>query len=241
MNSNHLQTWLLQHPHGKEILAQVQTQLQQLIGTQHYEHALQLGLPSVDLLPQTGVVHRYIMAEQEAPIVAQFDYLPLPTESMDLVVLPFALSQYENRHAILREVQRVLCGYGQLVIVDLNPHSLWRIQSQQWQRLTACHSHQSVTPKHMADWLKLLDLQPQSSRFIHYGPLFTGRPSPKWQWLELAGNRWWPHMAAMYAMLAIKQTVYLRPLSEHARHRHLKQTELILNPASSESPKYDHK
>ena len=202
---------------------------------EHYNRALQLGLPQVTLLPSSQQAkHHYVLAEENAPIVAQFEHLPLPTESMDLVVVPFVLSQHPKRHAILREIQRVLCGYGQLLVLDLNPYSLWRLQAKRLEDLTACQYHHAIAPKHMSDRLGVLGLNTQSSRFIHYGPLLQqAKTYPR---LDLAGNRWWPHGAAMYALQAVKQLVYLQPLHQHHAPVQTQEENLILNPVSSRKP-----
>lgn len=236
MNQNNLQLWLLYHPYGQKVLRQLQQHIGLLVGNQTYQHVLQLGLPEVDFLPQHTQNHKHCIAAENAPIVAQWERLPIATESMDLVIVPLVLSQSEQPHAILREVQRVLCGYGQLVVVDINPHSLWRCQQRQFQQITACSHRHAVTPKRLADWLQLLDLQPDLSRFVNYLPLCQqAQQTDKWQWLEAAGNRWWPHAAAMYAVLAIKQTVSLRPIN-NANKRPERDNEVALNPISIRKP-----
>ena len=93
-----------------------------------------------------------------------------------------------------------------------------------------------MTPRRLADWLQLLDMQPDLSRYINYLPLCQNpQQAQKWQWLEAAGNRWWPQAAAMYAMLAVKQTVSLKPLNQHNK-RPERDNEVVLNPISVRKP-----
>ena len=233
---NQLQNWLLAQAYGQQVLLQIQQQLQHLTGKQHYAQVLQLGLPQVRLLPEAQCAQQHFLGEAHAPIVADFERLPFATESMDLVILPFVLSQHPNAHAILREAQRVVCGYGQLLVLDLNPYSLWRVQAKRLQAATGCLHEQTMTPRRLADWLQLLDMQPDLSRYINYLPLCQNKQqAQKWQCLEAAGNRWWPQAAAMYAMLAVKQTVSLKPLNQHNK-RPERDNEVVLNPISVRKP-----
>ena len=236
MTQNQLQDWLLKQAYGQQVCLQIKQQLQYLTGKQHYAQVLQLGLPEVALLPDAQFTQQHQVGENLAPIVADFDRLPFATESMDLVILPFVLSQHPNAHAILREAQRVVCGYGQMLVLDLNPYSLWRMQAKRLQAATGCQHEQTMTPRRLADWLQLLDMQPDLSRYINYLPLCQNKQqAQKWQWLEAAGNRWWPQAAAMYAMLAVKQTVSLKPLNQHNK-RPERDNEVVLNPISVRKP-----
>lgn len=236
LNQIPLQNWLLKHAYGQQVQQQIRLQLQHLTDKQHYGHVLQLGLPEVALLPESQYTHLHVAAEIDAPIIAEWERLPFATESMDLVILPFVLSQHPNAHAVLREAQRVVCGYGQILVLDLNPYSLWRLRGKHLQAATACSHTHTVTPRRLADWLQLLDMQPQVSRYINYLPLCPNpQQAQKWQWMEAAGNRWWPQAAALYAMLAVKQTVYLRPLLKDNK-RPERDKEVVLNPISVRKP-----
>ena len=130
----------------------------------------------------------------------------------------------------------MVCGYGQLLVLDLNPYSLWRMRAKRLQAATGCQHEHTMTPRRLADWLQLLDMQPDLSRYINYLPLCQNpQQAQKWQWLEAAGNRWWPQAAAMYAMLAVKQTVSLKPLNQHNK-RPERDNEVVLNPISVRKP-----
>lgn len=59
-------------------------------------------------------------------LVCEEDALPLQRESVDLVYLLHALETCADAHALLHEVERVLAPDGTLLMVVLNPYSLWR-------------------------------------------------------------------------------------------------------------------
>jgi SAM-dependent methyltransferase len=58
----------------------------------------------------------------------EFDALPFPNHSLDLVVLPHALELARDPHLTLREVERVLVPEGRVVITGFNPLSLWGLR-----------------------------------------------------------------------------------------------------------------
>jgi SAM-dependent methyltransferase len=59
-----------------------------------------------------------------------FDALPFPNQSLDLVLLPHTLELARDPHDTLREVERVLVPEGRVVIVGFNPASLWGLRQQ---------------------------------------------------------------------------------------------------------------
>ena len=56
------------------------------------------------------------------------DFLPIETNSIDLVLLPHILEFSSNPHQILREVQRVLMPEGHVIVCGFNPRSLWGVR-----------------------------------------------------------------------------------------------------------------
>ena len=95
-------------------------------------HALQLGLPAFDALAGNRMPHRWlaVQAGQAVPLSGagaalscDFDALPFPSQSIDLVVLPHALEAARDAHLALREVERVLVPEGRVLITGFNPWS----------------------------------------------------------------------------------------------------------------------
>jgi SAM-dependent methyltransferase len=116
-------------------------------------HALQLGLPELDALRANRMPHRWVASDsllvperlvappppaeilistQPPPLPVslhcEFDALPFPDSSVDLVVLPHALELARDPHHTLREVERVLVPEGRVVISGFNPVSLWGLR-----------------------------------------------------------------------------------------------------------------
>src|SRR3954468_25049758 len=93
-------------------------------------HAVQLGMPGVDLLRENRITHKLRVAHAGGPdLYEKCQELPFPTQSIDLVLLPHVLEFTEEPHAVLREVDRVMMPEGRLLILGFNPWSLWGLRS----------------------------------------------------------------------------------------------------------------
>ena len=96
-----------------------------------------------------------------SPLVAEQHQLPLPDESVDLVVLHHLLDFSQRPHQILREVQRILIPRGQVIVIGFNPRSPWGF----WGRLLCLFSsrplwrRQNLHLNRLKDWCDLLDLE----------------------------------------------------------------------------------
>jgi len=152
--------------------------------------------------------------DPKAHFVTDFSALPFSANSLDLVVLPHALELTPDPHAALREVERVLVPEGRVVICGLNPASLWALRMRR-ERLTR---RLGIEPTdlppageligywRLRDWLRLLGFEVETARFGGYRPPFA---SEKWldrfEWMEHAGQRWWPIFGAVYFLVAVKR------------------------------------
>lgn len=52
-------------------------------------------------------------------------HLPIDQESVDCVIAPLTIDAFKNKESILDEIDRVLKPMGYLVIIGVNPYSLW--------------------------------------------------------------------------------------------------------------------
>ena len=89
-------------------------------------NAMQVGFPQYNFLRTNRMALQFCAAtEGGAGCRAAPDFLPIETNSIDLVLLPHILEFSSNPHQILREVQRVLMPEGQVIVCGFNPRSLW--------------------------------------------------------------------------------------------------------------------
>ena len=185
--------------------------------------AAQIGCDSLDLMASNRIQHRFRCTTGQhgcapfnagaTPLAVKIDAaaLPFDTDSMDLIVLPFVLESHRDPHQVLREVTRVLRPEGQLLILGLNPVSLWGIRNYLG-RLATPDRMQFPWPGNylsvlrLKDWLKLLDFDVARGHFGCYAPPCRSDSTyTHLNWLELAGNRWWAFAGACYAVTAVKR------------------------------------
>lgn len=208
-------------------------------------HALQLGWPALQALRANRMPHRWLLDAREpadptlrpppglllrnaaAPlgeplpvsVLADFDALPFPSQSLDLVVLPHTLEIASDPHGTLREVERVLMPEGRVVVVGYNPASLLGLRHRAeplLQRLG--HSEPRMPPRgeligwrRLRDWLRLLGFEIEQGRFGCYRPpLASARWLERHAWMDDTGARWWPVLGSAYVLQAVKRVRGMR-------------------------------
>lgn len=231
-----LTDWL-KTPPGEYLLAWEQMQFDEAVSDVFGYHALQLGLPELQTLRSNRMPHPWLAlhavpepsdlaptasgARPRAALVTDSGALPFPENSLDLVVLPHTLELSQDPHATLREVERVLVPEGRVVISGLNPASLWSMRQRRahfYQRLGSSdlflpEAGEFIGYWRLRDWLRLLSFEVESGRFGCYRPALT---SQKWlarfEWMDKAGERWWPIFGAVYFLVAVKRVQGVRLL-----------------------------
>lgn len=185
--------------------------------------AVQVGMPKLNLLLQNRMPFKAYAGQTaldpssesvwQSCVVAEPEYLPFDSDSLDLLILPHALECSQDQHALLREAQRVLVPEGRIVISGFNPLSLWGFRhhlpfAKRW--LPTCPDS-DVTPQKLKDWLRLLSFEIDRGHFGCYTPALT---SQKWldrfTFMEAAGDRWWPIFGAVYVVSAVKKVAGMR-------------------------------
>ena len=244
----------LQSPPGRYLLDWEQAALDRVVTDLFGFHALQLGLPEFEALRANRMPHRWVV--NDAPVVApslsvglphddaistrppdeavalacDFDALPFPSDSIDLVVLPHTLEFAPDPHAVLREVVRVLRPEGRLVITGFNPASLWGLRQRLSPSRLGLHIGQAhpYLPREGAfigywrvrDWLRLLGLAIDSGQFGCWRPpLATERWLARFAWMDRVGERWWPVLGASYQLVAVKRVQGMRLVGLARRQR----------------------
>jgi SAM-dependent methyltransferase len=211
-----LHDWL-QSPPGRYLLAWERAQLDLAVADIFGFHALQLGLPELAALSANRMPHRWTATNApsgKTNFVTDFSALPFSAHSLDLVVLPHSLELTPDPHATLREVERVLVPEGRVVVCGLNPASLWALRMRRarlYHRLGVGQgflpsSHQLIGFWRLRDWLRLLGFEVEIARFGCYRPALSGEKLlDKFEWMERAGQRWWPILGAVYFLVAVKR------------------------------------
>ena len=215
--------WLAS-PAGQYVMRWETEQLSRTVVDMFGYYALQLGFLELDALSANRMPHRLRVStglgtladSVPAPdlLVSGFAELPLDSQSVDLVVLPHQLEFSEDPHQILREVDRVLRPEGRLVVVGMNPLSLWGLRQSLPRRPFNPFlppGGQLIGMPRLRDWMKLLSFEIDSG---HYGCYAPPCRTQKWldrmQFMERAGDRWWPICGAVYMVSAVKRVRGMR-------------------------------
>ena len=206
-------------------------------------HAVQLGLPELDGLRANRMPHRWVAHDRldepgpvrqtppsegistlspDCPLAlrTEFDALPFPAASIDLVLLPHTLELSRDPHATLAEVHRVLVPEGRVVIVGLNPMSLWGLRQWMGQgpRIgvagtdeRGAHVAEFIGYRRLRDWLKLLSFDIESGRFGCWRPPHENqRWLDRTAWMDRLGSHWWPLLGGLYCLEAVKRVRGMR-------------------------------
>jgi SAM-dependent methyltransferase len=208
---------------GEYLLRWEQAKVDQLVADVFGFHAVQLGLAPLKGLQFNRMPKRWLGLERDGiegvDFVTDFRALPFPEQSLDLIVLPHTLEMHANPHLTLREVERVLVPEGRVIIFGINPLSLWGFR--QWRdrwykRLGANGTFMPAQSEliglgRLKDWLTLLGFEIELGGFGLYKPAIKSQKwLAKFNWLELAGNRWWPIFGAGYYVVAVKRVRGMR-------------------------------
>ncbi|MCW7540381.1 class I SAM-dependent methyltransferase [Aquabacterium sp. A7-Y] len=230
-----LDEWLLT-PTGRYLLAWEQQQLDRTVGDLFGFHAVQLGLPQLEALAQNRMPHRWVALDRAAAplpeppgaapdarvpraVLTDFEALPFETHSLDLVVLPHTLELSRDPHQTLREVERVLVPEGKVVVLGLNPASLWGVQQRSASLCSRLGLGTDVLPPardmigywRLRDWLRLLSFDIEGGRFGCWRPALRSELwLERFGWMERSGERWWPVLGAAYFLVATKRVRGMR-------------------------------
>ncbi len=247
-----LGSWL-RTPPGRYLLAWEQERMDHAVADVFGYHALQLGLPEIEGLRNNRMPHRWVACDSLLPgaplpmplptpvplegdsllstvlppervgLFCEFDALPFPNASIDLLVLPHALELARDPHQTLREVERVLVPEGRVAIAGFNPVSLWGLRQRAGrvrrrlvgadgsQRLYLPNAGEFLGYWRLRDWLRLLGFEVEVGQFGCWRPPVTTQAwLDRYQWVDRLGDRWWPVLGGVYFLVAVKRVRGMR-------------------------------
>lgn len=240
-----MESWLQTAP-GRYLLQWEQQRFDEAVSDAFGYHALQLGLAELDALRSNRMPHRWVAcdtlhvperavlpppAEDFASTLAptgavslhcEFDALPFPSASLDLVLLPHTLELARDPHQTLSEVERVLVPEGRMVIAGFNPASLWGLRQRGGRMLRGmglARGRSLYLPRagefigywRLRDWLRLLSFEVEGGQFGCWRPpLRSDRWLQRTAWMDDVGDRWWPVLGSVYFMVAVKRVRGMR-------------------------------
>ena len=205
-------TQWLASPAGRYLVACEQEYFDNAVTDIFGYHALQLGLEQVDLLQASRIPLRVRAGTTgDVGLRTVFRDLPIESNSVDLMVLPHTLEFCEHPHQVVREVARVLRPEGHVVISGFNPLSLWGLRRSVGTRGNFPWNGRFIRLPRVKDWFALLGLEIVAGSMACYVPPCTEQ---KWldrfDFMEKAGDRWWPIAGGVYFLQAIKRVRGIR-------------------------------
>jgi SAM-dependent methyltransferase len=204
-------TWLA-GPHGKLLLTQEQPLLEEELGRLFGGFLLHYG-PAADNPPGTGMIQRTVRLG--APftgidIVCDEHSWPVSEGTADAVLLQHGLDFSLMPHGLLREAARGVRPGGHLLILGINPLSLWGLGHTL--KRGDLRKARCISPARITDWLNVLGFVLEKRSFGCYRPPLS---SPVWQErlapLERLGRRWGLPGAGFYLLVARKLVRGVRP------------------------------
>ncbi|HQS03523.1 MAG: hypothetical protein B7Y07_09130 [Halothiobacillus sp. 24-54-40] len=140
-------------------------------------------------------------------LVADYAQLPIDSAAADLVIAMHVLENRREPHELLRELDRTVHPEGRLLIVGVNPASLWH--GQRWLG-ARCHAPLSLGHHHaawrVADWLRVLGYELRS--VDHLGgvcPLCRPKLFYKMQAMREFGQSWLWFLHGFYVIDAVRR------------------------------------
>ena len=118
---------------------------------------------------------RWIAPDADGPgaIRADYDALPIATNSVEAVLLPHTLEHAARPHELLREVDRVLVGEGNVVICAFSPWGPWGARHFFARGQFPPHAARLMSERRTRDWLSLLGFEIVSARRYLFAPPWT--------------------------------------------------------------------
>ncbi len=209
---------------GREFLAEARHRLDEVLPNLFGYHLVQIGrIGGCDLLGGSRIWHRTLMDKTLPPAEGQtcsrvfcdLDALPIVTDGVDVVALPHSLELHPRPHQILREIDRVLIPEGHVVILGINPWSLWgaRRLLSKCGKPDAPWQGEFFGMTRIMDWLELLGFD------LVYHDVFFYRPPLRYpgmmrrlEFMERVGKRYWPALGGGYLLVAKKRVITFTPV-----------------------------
>jgi len=170
-------------------------------------------------------------------IVCEEQAWPLAEHAADVVVLQHGLDFSRSPHALLREAARSVRPGGHLLVIGINPRSLWGVRRHF--AGDALRQARCIGSSRVGDWLALLGFALEKRRFGCYRlPLSSGAGQPRSSRLESWGESWRLPGGGFYLLVVRKLVVGLRPLPQTRREPVGKLLPLPVVKVSRREPKH---
>lgn len=220
-------------PLGMHLLECEQSYFDEEVANVFGFNAFQIGQTQHDFLRMSRMQLRCSVGpDGSARVRSDFEQLPIQSSCADMVILPHVLEFSDNPHQVLREVARALMPEGHVIVSAFNPWSMWGLR-----RLVGKQRHefpwngQFISLARLKDWMALLGIEIAAGHMRAYVPPFT---TEKWirrfDFMEAAGDRWWPFAGGVYFLHGIKRVHGIRVITPQWKTGAAKSKRLVVLP-----------
>lgn len=196
----------------------------------HYagRHLLQLSPYSFSSLSTSPIIHKITVFSdyKSKPISDKLDYsnleslythLPFANDSINLLLMPHTLDTNKSTAlAILTEAWRVLAPNGHLIILGINPISLWGLYRLFSFNKNPAWDGRFHTIQTLCQWIHFLGGEIQHTESFQFRPPLSSTPGlwlfKKLAWLEQVSPWLIPYMGGIYLIIAEKRVKRLNGL-----------------------------
>jgi SAM-dependent methyltransferase len=154
-----------------------------------------------------------------ADIIGRPSLLPVISDCADAALLPHTLEFAADPYAVLREVDRVLAGEGQLLVLGFRPWSLWGVRAR-WSRSGFPPGmRRLMSERLLREWLVLLGYEVVAARrYLYVSPWSRGLASGESTARMLRAGLY-PLPAGAYLLKARKRVYTLTPIRPRLREK----------------------
>ncbi|MFO1395151.1 MAG: methyltransferase domain-containing protein [Steroidobacteraceae bacterium] len=209
--------WLATAP-GRALLETEARVLEDVLGDLVGFETLQVGRwgEGVALSSHARTQRHWLVAPDacgSGAIRASYDALPVASASVEGVVLPHTLEHASNPHEVLREVERVLMGEGQVAVCGINPYGPWGLRHRATSGRYLPYAERLLGEGRLRDWLRLLGFEITASRaFLFVMPWARTATADPDGWFERRGPELMAPLAGAYVLKARKRVRSMTPI-----------------------------
>ena len=201
----------------EDLLKREDKRLSSLLTNYSGRHLLQLGDHTLLSLAVSPILHKIHISNTLRPVNASpshyaflqsaYTNLPFASESINLVLLPHILELNKNARLVLSEAWRVLAPNGHLILLGINPLSLWGLY-----RFFSSNKNlawNGCTIQTICQWIYALGGEICHTESFLFRPPLTSNPG-KWLfdklfWLEKISPWLFPYLGGIYLIIAQKR------------------------------------
>lgn len=211
-------------PRGQSLLVSEQKLINDALQNVFGYHLLQIGQPCRDdlLAASRARYHWRVDAnlkQSNVPtgqILAELDYLPFKTDSLDAILLPHTLESVADPYHLLREVDRLIVPEGHLILTGFNPYSCSVLRQRLGRYRLHFQSANLMRLSRLIDWLNLLGYDLEWFGFTPVNCFGTNKFNPfAWRtinYLEKGFSHLGIELGSTYCLLAKKRVESVTPI-----------------------------